>query len=141
MTPRPLVLTDLQSSSSQRRQLYTAECPRVRGLVCKFNASSIQKLKMRFPSFTIPLLLRLLSLAGVTSAAGASGGDKASASMIVGFALSTSATPSPCPTSAPTSQPLPLPVSLGLDLNLDLDFFLQFGEKQLRLPITSTMPL
>lgn len=67
---------------------------------------------MKFSKWTVPFMLRLLSLAGLTSASG----DRAQ--LMVGLALS----------SPSLSQPL----------SLDLDFFVQSGDQQLRLPI---MPL
>ncbi|TEY85264.1 hypothetical protein BOTCAL_0015g00530 [Botryotinia calthae] len=70
---------------------------------------------MKFPKWTVPLVLRLLSLAGLTSASG----DRAQ--LMIGLALST-----------------PTPESLSQPLSLDLDFFVQSGNQQLRLPI---MPL
>jgi hypothetical protein len=67
----------------------------------------------------VPVLLRFLSLAGLTSA----GGDQAA--LTVGFALST-------PVANPTdSQP-------RTDLSLDLDFFVQVANHELKVPI---MPL
>ncbi|KAF7960739.1 hypothetical protein EAE96_000412 [Botrytis aclada] len=70
---------------------------------------------MKFPKWTVPFALRLLSLAGLTSASG----DRAQ--LMIGLALSS-----------------PTPESLSQPLSLDLDFFVQSGDQQLRLPI---MPL
>ncbi|KAF7863943.1 hypothetical protein EAF04_006908 [Stromatinia cepivora] len=70
---------------------------------------------MKFPKWTVPFMLRLLSLAGLTSASG----DRAQ--LMIGLALSS-----------------PTPESLSQPLSLDLDFFVQSGDQQLRLPI---MPL
>ncbi|KAK6612543.1 homocitrate synthase [Botrytis cinerea] len=70
---------------------------------------------MKFPKWTVPLVLRVLSLAGLTSASG----DRAQ--LMIGLALSS-----------------PTPESLSQPLSLDLDFFVQSGDQQLRLPI---MPL
>ncbi|KAB8304288.1 hypothetical protein EYC80_003700 [Monilinia laxa] len=68
---------------------------------------------MKFPKWTLPFMLRLLSLAGLTSASG----DRAQ--LMIGLALSS-------------------PESLSQPLSLDLDFFVQSGDQQLRLPV---MPL
>ncbi|TGO65478.1 hypothetical protein BCON_0002g00620 [Botryotinia convoluta] len=70
---------------------------------------------MMFLKWTVPFVLRLLSLAGLTSASG----DRAQ--LMIGLALSS-----------------PTPESLSQPLSLDLDFFVQSGDQQLRLPI---MPL
>ena len=67
----------------------------------------------------MPVLLRFLSLAGLTSA----GGDRAA--LTVGFALT-------MPAADPTSQPR------LQDLSLDLDFFIQVANHELKVPI---MPL
>ncbi|KAG0645207.1 hypothetical protein D0Z07_8903 [Hyphodiscus hymeniophilus] len=78
---------------------------------------------MRLPRWTVPVLLRLLSLAGLTSAAG----DRAA--LTVGFALST---PVANPTETLSQQPR------IQDLSLDLDFILQVANHEFKVPI---MPL
>jgi hypothetical protein len=75
---------------------------------------------MKLPKWTVPMLLHLLSLTGLTSASGSD--------LRVGFALSTVAD---APTST-LSQPRPS------DLSLDLNFFVQVANHELKLPI---MPL
>lgn len=80
---------------------------------------------MKIPNWAVPVLLRLLSLAGLTSAAG----DKA---LTVGFALSSS---NPATGTFPTvglSQPQPQ------SLSLDLDFFVHVASHEFKVPI---MPL
>jgi hypothetical protein len=67
-------------------------------------------------------LLRFLSLAGLTSAAG----DRAA--LTVGFALTTPAVDPTATLSQPRIQ----------DLSLDLDFFVQIANHELKVPI---MPL
>jgi hypothetical protein len=79
---------------------------------------------MRFPGWAVPFVLRFLSLAGLTSAAG---GDKA-LSFGLGFALSTPGFPATDTLSQPRLE----------HLSLDLDFFVQVADHQYTLPI---MPL
>jgi len=81
---------------------------------------------MRFPRWTLPILVRLLSLSGLTSAAG----DETRA-LAIGFALSTSPTSSGA-SSASASQPPHVPLSL------DLNFFFQVADTAVTVPI---MPL
>jgi hypothetical protein len=84
---------------------------------------------MKFHRWAIPVVLRLLSLAGLTSAAG---GDKA-LSFGLGFALSATGFPATATATATTlSQPR------LENLSLDLDFFVQVADHQYKLPI---MPL
>jgi hypothetical protein len=86
--------------------------------------SAVNIVKMRLPRWTVPVLLRFLSLAGLTFAGGDQfGTDRAM--LRVGFALSS-------PTAGPTAQPRPQNVSL------DLDFFVQVANHELTVPI---MPL
>ena len=80
---------------------------------------------MKFHRWAVPVVLRLLSLAGLTSAAG---GDKA-LSFGLGFALSATGFPA---TATTLSQPR------LEDLSLDLDFFVQVADHQYKVPI---MPL
>jgi hypothetical protein len=80
--------------------------------------------KMKIPNWAVPVLLRFLSLAGLTSAAG----DEA---LTVGFALSSS-NPATFPTLDSLSQPRPNSVSL------ELDFFVQVANYEFKVPI---MPL
>lgn len=79
---------------------------------------------MKLPKWSIPFALRVLSLAGLASAAG---GDKALAvGFGVGFTLS-------APNSTESlAQPRPA------DLSLDVDFLVQVQNHELRIPI---MPL
>ena len=77
---------------------------------------------MRFPKWAVPVLLRFLSLAGLTSA----GGDRAA--LTVGFALTTAVADPTNALSQPRLQ----------DLSLDLDFFVQVANHELKIPI---MPL
>lgn len=80
---------------------------------------------MKLPKWSVPFALRLLSLAGLASAAGA---DKA---LSVGFGLGfTLSNP-----SLELAQPQP---SLPPDLSLDVDFLVQVANHELRIPI---MPL
>jgi hypothetical protein len=82
---------------------------------------------MKLPKWSVPFALRLLSLAGLTSAAG---GDKAlSVGFGVGFTLSNPAA------TLELAQPQP---SLPPDLSLDVDFLVQVANHELRIPI---MPL
>ena len=74
---------------------------------------------MKLPQWTVPVLIRLMALAGLTSA----GSDQAT--LAVGFAVST-------PVASHTLQPRPL------DLSLDLDFFVQVANHEVKIPI---MPL
>jgi hypothetical protein len=80
---------------------------------------------MKFPGWAVPFVLRFLSLAGLTSAAG--GGDKA-LSFGLGFAISTPGFPATETLSQPRLE----------DLSLDLDFFVQVADHQYTVPI---MPL
>jgi hypothetical protein len=81
---------------------------------------------MKLPKWSVPFALRLLSLAGLASAAG---GDKAlSVGFGLGFTLSNPAA------SLELAQPQPLPP----DLSLDVDFLVQVANHELRIPI---MPL
>jgi hypothetical protein len=83
---------------------------------------------MKLPKWSVPFALRLLSLAGLTSAAGA-GADKAlSVGFGLGFTLSNPAA------SLELAQPQPL----HPDLSLDVDFLVQVANHELRIPI---MPL
>jgi hypothetical protein len=79
---------------------------------------------MKFPSWAVPFVLRFLSLAGLTSAAG---GDKA-LGFGLGFTLSATGFPATDTLSQPRLE----------DLSLDLDFFVQVADHQYKVPI---MPL
>jgi hypothetical protein len=81
---------------------------------------------MKLPQWSVPFALRLLSLAGLASAAG---GDKA---LAVGFGLGFTLSPPPNPTENLLAQPRPT------DLSLDVDFLVQVANHELRIPI---MPL
>ncbi|KAH8598281.1 hypothetical protein B0O99DRAFT_58399 [Bisporella sp. PMI_857] len=77
---------------------------------------------MNLSKWTVPLLLRLLSLSGLTSASGTA------TDLRIGFLL---AAPDPTPL---LSQPRPT----TQDVSLELDFFVQAANHELRVPI---MPL
>lgn len=84
---------------------------------------------MRIPKYFVPLVLRFLSLAGLSSAGG---GDKA---LVVGFALSASSSSGAAAFPATTSQARE---HLDINFGLDLDFFVKVGELEVKVPI---MPL
>lgn len=82
---------------------------------------------MKLPTWSVPLALRLLSLAGLASAAGV---DTA---FTVGFGLGFTLSPAVATeTSFGLAQPRPTNVSL------DVDFLVQVQNHELRIPI---MPL
>jgi hypothetical protein len=80
---------------------------------------------MKIPNWVVPVLLRFLSLSGLTSGAG----DKA---LTVGFALSSCNPATSFPTADLLSQPRPE------SLSLELDFFFQVANQEFKIPI---MPL
>lgn len=82
---------------------------------------------MKFPRWAFPVVLRLLSLAGLTSAAGSDKAGQAQ-SFGLGFALSATGFPATDTKSQPRFD----------DLSLDLDFFVQVADQQYKVPI---MPL
>jgi hypothetical protein len=77
---------------------------------------------MRFPKWTVPALLRCLSLLGLSSASGTSG------ELRVGLSLSTPVDGANSISSQPRLE----------DLSLDLNFFVQVANQELKVPI---MPL
>ncbi|TVY32971.1 Uncharacterized protein LOCC1_G008077 [Lachnellula occidentalis] len=81
---------------------------------------------MKLPTWSVPFALRLLSLAGLASAAGV---DKA---FTVGFGLGFTLSPAVATESFSLAQPRPT------DVSLDLDFLVQVQNHELRIPI---MPL
>ena len=82
--------------------------------------------EMKFPTWAVPVLLRFLSLAGLTSA----GGDNQTKALVFGFALS------PTIPAAGPAETLSQP---RLDrVSLDLDIFVQVANYELKVPI---MPL
>jgi hypothetical protein len=78
---------------------------------------------MKIPNWAVPVLLRFLSLSGLTSAGA---GDKA---LTLGLSLSSQG-----PATFPTDLSQPRPLSLSLEL----DFFVQVANHEFKVPI---MPL
>lgn len=77
---------------------------------------------MNFSKWTVPLLLRFLSLAGLTSAIG----DRAA--LTLGFAFSNTVADPTSTLSQPSSD----------NLSLEIDFVVQVANQELKVPI---MPL